>query len=203
MRAIPSIPKTSLKALYVKTQLILTCMSKIETLKTILAELSKDYIAQRFKPLLEADISGYLYHLWISKLNIANKLHLDTRICAVPDQRFDFVIGEINYNAERPCIKPELVIEVKLFPFRMTPQQHRVHYLHVIEDDIPKLARLKEPLDDRYALLFDEVRYLEGFDRAHDMSRLSRVIKTRDSSDQRIHIIYMKKEEIDLELKFY
>jgi len=52
-------------------------MSQAEILKMILAELSKDYIDKRFKPLLETDISGHLYHLWASKLNIADKLHLD------------------------------------------------------------------------------------------------------------------------------
>jgi hypothetical protein len=69
-----------------------------------------------FKPLLEADVLGYLYHLWASKLNIADKLHLDARICAAPRQRFDFVIGEMDHNAKRPCIRPELVVEVKSFP---------------------------------------------------------------------------------------
>jgi hypothetical protein len=115
-------------------------MSQVEILKMVLTEFSKNYIDQRFKPLLEADISGYLYHLWISKLNIADKLHLDARICTAPRQRSDFVIGEVDYSTKRPCIKPELVVEVKSFPLSMTPQQHRVHYLHVIEKDIPKLA---------------------------------------------------------------
>jgi hypothetical protein len=38
--------------------------------------------------------------------------------------------------------------------------------LDVIKKDIPKLARLKEPIDDRYVLLFDEVGYLEKPDGA-------------------------------------
>jgi len=54
-------------------------MSQAEILKMIPAELSKDYIDKRFKPLLEADISGYLYHLWASKLNIADKLRFVNR----------------------------------------------------------------------------------------------------------------------------
>jgi len=178
-------------------------MSQAEILKTILAELSKDYIDKRFKPLLEADISGYLYHLWASKFNIADKLHLDARICAAPRQRFDFVIGEIDHNAKRPCIRPELVVEVKSFPLGMTSPQHRVHYLNVIKKDIPKLAELKEPPDDRYVLLFDEVGYLEKPDRASRMPKLSKVIKTRDNYDRRIHVIYMKGEGTRLELKFY
>jgi hypothetical protein len=178
-------------------------MSQAEILKMILTELSKDYIDKRFKPLLEADISGYLYHLWVSKFNIADKLHLDARICAAPRQRFDFVIGEIDHNAKRPCIRPELVVEVKSFPRGMTPPQHRVHYLDVIKKDIPKLAELKEPPDDRYVLLFDEVGYLERPDRASRMPKLSKVIKTRDDYDRRIHVIYMKREETKLELKFY
>jgi len=97
-------------------------MSQHDTLVVILTELSRDYVGQRFKPLLEADIAGYLYHLWISKVGDARRLHLDTRICEVPDQRFDFVVGEIYYNVERPCItKPELVLEAKFFPHGMTP----------------------------------------------------------------------------------
>jgi len=75
--------------------------------------------------------------------------------------RFDFVVGNIDVGTERPCIaKPELVAEVKSFPFGFTRHQHREHYLNAIEDDLPKLASPRDPLDSRYEILFDEARAL-------------------------------------------
>ena len=78
-----------------------------------------------------------------------------------------------------------------------------MHYLHVIEDDIAKLVRLRGPPDNRYVLLFDEVEYMLGQDDVSSTSRLDRIIKVRDNSDQHIRVVYMKKEEADLKLRFY
>ena len=168
--------------------------SKKLTIEELLQKLSLDYTNGNFVPILEADIVGYLYHLWISNFGSASRVHIDTRVCASPDRRFDFVIGEVNYHHKRPCVgEPELVIEVKSFPFGFTDQQHRVHYRHVIEDDIPKLANMKEPTDNRYILLFDEDDYLKRFDTASKTSRISRIMQVRDELDSRIKIVHVKK----------
>jgi hypothetical protein len=163
-------------------------------IRELLENLSKDYAYNKFIPILEADVVGYLYHLWICKVGDGSKVHLDTRVCGLEDHRFDFVVGDVNYLGERPCIKPELIIEVKSFPIGFTGPQHRVHYYHVIEDDVPKLGKLKEPSDDRYILLFDEDNYLKGFDRESRSSRIGRILTVRNATDSKIKIIHVNSE---------
>jgi len=168
-------------------------MKNKRLLEELLENLSKDY-DKKFTPILEADVVGYLYYLWISKMGDARKVHLDTRICGFEDSKFDFVVGDVNFSAGKPCIKPELVIEVKSFPTGFTNQQHRVHYLHVIEDDIPKQGKLKEPSTDRYILLFDEDNYLKGFDRKSKSSRIDKILSTRNIIDSMIKVIWVNEE---------
>jgi hypothetical protein len=168
----------------------------------LLQMLSQDYANGKFVPILEADVVGYLYHLWISKFGDAKKVHLDTRICAVPNQKFDFVIGEVEYGAERPCIrKPEIVIEVKSFSSGFTSSQRRIRYSKVEEHDIPKLAELKEPLDNRYILLFDEANYLKKLDTKSRMSKLNTIIQARNERDPKIKIIYVERVDKHLQWK--
>lgn len=144
-----------------------------------------------------------MYHLWATQIGGVGNLHLDTRICAKLDSRFDFVVGDVSYHAKRPCIeKPELVVEVKAFVLGFTGPQYKVHYYHVIEDDLPKLQALKEPVDSRYLLLFDEDDYLKGFDTATHSSRLDRVIHLRDELDPKIRIAHLKNIEGSLEAIF-
>jgi hypothetical protein len=169
-------------------------MNKRLLVEELLENLSKDYADKKYVPILEADVVGYLYYLWISKVGSVGKVHLDTRICGFEDSRFDFVVGDVNFHAGKPCIKPELVIEVKSFPIRFTNQQHRVHYLHVIKDDIPKLGKLKEPSDNRYILLFDEDNYLKGFDRKSKSPRIDKILSTRNIIDSRIKVIWVNEE---------
>ncbi|MEM3713988.1 MAG: hypothetical protein QXF82_03460 [Nitrososphaeria archaeon] len=168
-------------------------MNGKEFIKELLKKLFEDYENNKFSPILEADIVGYLYHLCISKIGDAKNIHLDTRICELADKKFDFVLGEVSNHGYRPCVKPKLVIEVKSFPIGCSDQQHRVHYYHVIDDDIPKIAKLKEPLNNRYILLFDEDNYLKGFDRKSKSARIDRIIKTRNDTDPKIKVIYVKK----------
>jgi hypothetical protein len=170
-------------------------------IKELLENLSRDYANSKFIPILEADVTGYLYYLWVSKIGDASRVHLDTRICGLENSKFDFVVGDVNLQAERPCIKPELVIEIKSFPTGFTNQQHRVHYFHVIENDIPKLGKLNKPLGDRYILLFDEDNYLKGFDRKSGTSRIERISMTRKTIDSQIKVIWINKEEKMLKWK--
>lgn len=175
----------------------------MQNLEITLSKLIQDYAGGNFIPILEADIVGYLYHLWISQFGKANDIHLDTRICG-SNKRFDFVIGNVNYRSKRPCVKrPSLVIEVKAFPFGFTDQEHRKHYFHVMKDDIPKLASLKDPEIGRFALLFDEDNYLEGFDKASNTMRLKRILNVRSEHDPRIKIIHIRKMGKNLEYRFF
>jgi hypothetical protein len=43
----------------------------------LLQMLSQDYASRKFVPILETDVVGYLYYLWISKFGDARKVHLD------------------------------------------------------------------------------------------------------------------------------
>ena len=102
----------------------------------------------------------------------------------------------MHYSGSRPCVgRPELVLEVKSFPFSFSGPQHRVHDDHVINDDLPKLSKIKEPLKDRYLLLFDEDDYLKGLHRAVNMSKLDGIKHIRDNSDKEIVIVNMRKTE--------
>ena len=163
-------------------------------LTQILDSLCRNYNDKTFVPILESDIVAYLYHLRISQFGEAYKLHLDTRVYQKLESKFDFVIGEVDYGAGRPCIaRPELVVELKAFPYGFTDQQHRVHYFHVIEDDLPKLQSLKSPADSRYEILFDEDDYLRGFDSNTQSLRIDRLIKHRNELDTKIQMIYLRK----------
>lgn len=166
-------------------------------LEYVLDRLCKDYNDGAFAPILEADVVAHLYHLWISQFENADKVHLDTRLCVTSNEKFDFVVGEIDRSEGRPCIeKPELIIEAKVFPIGFTDPQHRVHWKHVIEDDIPKLAGTGEQLSNRYILLFDEDDYLRSLYRRMSMSKLDYVKYLRDQKYKEIGIINVRKTEI-------
>lgn len=83
------------------------------------------YTNKVFAPILESDVVAYLYHLHVCHFRRADSIHLDTRVCQRLNSRSDFVVGNVNYCAKRPCIeKPELVAEVKAFPIGFTARAH-------------------------------------------------------------------------------
>jgi hypothetical protein len=174
-----------------------------DKLSQVLESLCRDYNDKIFLPILEADVAAYTYHLWISEFGEAINLHLDTRVHQNLDSRFDFVVGKIDYGAGKPCItKPKLVAELKSFPYGFTDQQHRVHYFHVIDDDLPKLKSISNPRDFRYEILFDEDDYLRGNDTKNKSLRIERIIKRRDDLDPKITIVYLRKTAKGLKYKF-
>lgn len=175
----------------------------MQRLKQVIENLCQDYDDKTFIPILESDVVAYLYHLWITRFGEASNLHLDTRVYEKLDSKFDFVVGKVDYGAGRPCMtKPELVAELKAFPYGFSDQQHRVHYLHVIKDDLPKLHSLKIPVDSRYEILFDEDDYLQGFDSNTQSPRIDRLIKRRNELDTKITILYLRKTAKGLESRF-
>jgi hypothetical protein len=175
----------------------------IDRLSQVLELLCRDYNVKSFVPILEADVVAYMEHLWISQFGEAEKLHLDTRVYQKLDSRFDFVLGQVDYSAGKTCItRPELVAELKAFPYGFSDQQHRVHYFHVIEDDLPKLQSLTNPGDSRCEILFDEDDYLQGYDNAAQTSRIERLIKRRAELDARVRIALLRKTAKGLEHRF-
>nr|MBN2278360.1 hypothetical protein [candidate division Zixibacteria bacterium] len=151
-----------------------------------------------FKPLLEADVVGFLYHLLISKAKVSvAELHLDTRVRgARKNDKLDIVIGDISTeNIRRPVIVPRMVIEVKVFPIGFDAQQHRVHYEHVLNDDLPKLQRISQRKPDTAVveLLYDECPYLDG--KYKTQNRIDYLLSMRDKIAQSAKVIVAKKKD--------
>lgn len=170
-------------------------------IKQTLRLLCEKYNSRAFVPILESDVVAFMYHLSISHFEDASQIHLETRVCQIVDKKFDFVVGAVNFEFGRPCIdRPELVAEVKAFPYGFTDQQHRVHYYHVIDDDLPKLQSLKRFVDLRYMILFDEDDYLRGLDTKAQSSRLGRLKELRNELDPEIMMIHLKKSVNKLDL---
>ena len=137
-----------------------------DQLKTLVEEMCESENRAVYCPILEADLSGFLYHLILSKgICSPARIHLDTRVVesTSKNNRFDVVIGELaRRQDDRPAVSPEVVIEIKMFPYGFTDQQHRVHFEHVLNDDLRKLASVKGENLARIEFLFDQVDYLDG-----------------------------------------
>ena len=136
----------------------------LEIFKKVIDRFKDDCLLAGYEPLLEADVSAWLFHLFLtsSELDPA-EVHIDTRVCNA-DGRFDVAIGPLKIRVNgRPCVEAHSVIEVKIFPrIGFTDQQHRVHYEHILNDDLRKLGTLKPDIGFYSALIFDGRRYLEG-----------------------------------------
>lgn len=165
---------------------------------SVIEELISDYNKGKYYPILEADIVGYFYHLWLLHNNDPKIIHLDTRICQVLEKPFffDIVIGELNQGHKKPCIAlPQSVIEVKMFPAGFSKSQLNKRYERVLNQDLPKLAALKSLKTNRCLLLFDERFYLKGMDTTSKSSRIRNIEKIRDALDPEIKICYIFKKD--------
>lgn len=133
----------------------------------IINQLIATWNQTNYQPLLEADVAGWLFHFFITAPNAIaqnEEIHLDTRVLNVANSRFDVSIGTLQEPInQRPSIDPRIVIEIKLFPRQgFTNQQHRVHFEHILNDDLRKLAQI--PNDNRFrcSLIVDGAAYLNG-----------------------------------------
>lgn len=159
----------------------------------VIDNLCSQYDSGGFVPLLEADITGYIHHaLLAQKLVSLAHIHLDSRaIGAKRNQKFDILLGPVAIREDgRPAISAVAVVEIKSFPRGFTDQQHRVHFEHVLNDDIPKLSRFSCPL--KVELLFDEVGYLTGsYHREH---RIEVIVRHRARHDANINILLIQRK---------
>ncbi len=158
----------------------------------VLHRFKDEALASGYEMLLEADVSGWLFYLLLTQPGITpQQIHLDTRICNA-DGRFDIAIGPLHsaWN-ERPCIQPEAAVEVKVFPrIGFTAQQHRVHYVSVLERDLPKLGVLEPDVGLCAAMLLDGAGYLEGTYHSHN--RREFLIRQRDRVAPRAHLFIVR-----------
>lgn len=173
----------------------------LNTFKNVLQRFKNECLASGYEMLLEADVSGWLFHLLVTQPEInPQQIHLDTRICNV-DGRFDVAIGPLRIGVnERPCIQPQLVVEIKIFPrIGFTSQQHRVHYEHILNDDFPKLGKLNSAIELRMALIVDGQGYLQGIYQGHN--RQEYLIKKRNDITPRAHVFILYLTENNWQIK--
>jgi hypothetical protein len=156
--------------------------------QNVIQRFKNECLALGYEVLLEADVCGWLFHLLLTQSEVnPQQIHLDTRVLDA-DGRFDIVMGSLRTRANgRPCIEPQLIVEVKIFPrIGFTEQQHRVHYEHVLNDDLPKLGGLNPDIGLRAALIVDGRGYLEGTYQGHN--RRDYLIKKRNQIARGIHV---------------
>lgn len=158
----------------------------------VLHRFKDEALASGYEMLLEADVSGWLFHLLLTQPGITpQQIHLDTRICNA-DGRFDIAIGPLHSPSnERPCIQPQAVVEVKAFPrIGFTAAQHRVHYVSVLKKDLPKLGAFDPSIELCAAILLDGAGYLEG--KYHNHNRREFLIRQRDKVAPRAHLFIVR-----------
>ncbi len=166
----------------------------LEIFKQVIDRFKNDCLLTGYEPLLEADVSGWFFHLLLTSPRFNPKeVHLDTRVCGA-DGRFDIVIGTLKIGvSERPCIEAHSVIEIKVFPrIGFTNPQHRVHYEHILNDDLRKLGTLKPVTGFLAALIVDGRGYLKG--NYNCKNRREYLINIRDQIAPSAHVFMIRLE---------
>ena len=97
----------------------MSVQSPVSKLHRAVDLLTSDYRVDAFDPHVEADIAGYIYHLWIREHREDSKwLHLEARLNLQDRPRWhsDLVYGKPDRNGrDRPYVVPQLVVEIKSF----------------------------------------------------------------------------------------
>jgi len=166
----------------------------LQILLEALRRFCSDCLAQGYQLLLEAEVTGWLFHILLEDPEIQPQhVHLGARVCGVDRSFFDLALGPVHAEPSgRPCVRPVLVVEVKLFPTTgFTPPQHYVHYRHVIDDDLPKLGKLTGRKVVKAQVLVDGAGYLNGL--YHGENRLAHVVAIRDQVVRDAHIFVVKR----------
>lgn len=167
-------------------------MNMLNMFQNVLQRFVNEGLELGYEVLLEADVSGWLFHLLLTQPEVnPQQIHLATRVCN-SNGRFDIAIGPVHTGLNRrPCIQPQLVVEMKIFPrIGFTDQQQRVHYEHVLNDDLPKLGGLDPDIELRSALIVDGRGYLEGT--YQNYNRREYLINKRNEIASRIHVFIIR-----------
>lgn len=164
----------------------------LNVLQKVVQRFKDECLALGYEMLLEADVCGWLFHLLLTQPKVnPQQIHLDTRVCNAKG-RFDIAIGPLQTGAKgRPCVKPQFVLEVKIFPrLGFTAQQHRVHYEHILNVDLPKLGRLDSTIELRASLVLDGRGYLEGIYQGYN--RRDYLINKRNQVASGVHMFIIR-----------
>ena len=170
--------------------------------QNVLLRFKNECLALGYEALLEADVSGWLFHLLLTQPEVnPQEIHLDTRVCSAGG-RFDIVIGSLHMGAkQRPCIQAQSVLEVKFFPrIGFTNQQHRVHYEHILNDDLVKLGRLDPAIGLRAAMIVDGRGYLRGTYHGHD--RREFLIGKRNQLAPQVHVFIVRLADVNWQIEY-
>ena len=148
-----------------------------------------------YRPFLEADLSAFLFHLFLkNSFCDLGRVHLDTRVIGAQNDNtfFDIVIGEVQPRHDgRPAISPETIIEIKMFPCGFTDQEHRVHFEHILNNDLRKLGSFTAQTATTIEFIFDHVDYLSGI--YSGKIRESVIVKKRDSIAPATKLVFARK----------
>lgn len=128
-----------------------------EVLRLVLNDFCDAFNADRFTPILESDVSGYLYHRFVANGCPLNQLYLATRISGgiASRRRPDIVVGTL--DRERASVEPLLIAELKVFQrWGHSDQQMRHRFSALIAEDLPSLEEFSEVLPiGRIAIVID------------------------------------------------
>jgi len=166
----------------------------LSVFQNVLRSFVAESLEKGYEMLLEADVMGWIFHILLTQPSISpGEVHLSTRVLHSTGF-FDLVIGQIQtLEAGRPCIRPELVVEAKIFPrIGFTDQQHRVHFEHILNDDLRKLGTLSREIK-LTELIVDGRGYLSGTYR--DQNRLKYLINKRDEVAPSVHLFIIHRVE--------
>ena len=145
-----------------------------------------EFLNSGYEILMESDLVALLFHCYLlTEKELLNKIHIETRILNIERKRIDFAIGKLTNENKRPSIKPELVIECKIFSNGFTDSQLRKRFEY-LKEDIEKIGLLKLNVP-KFILIFDYHDYLNN-------DRKTEIIELRNLIDQKIKIIRILKE---------
>lgn len=124
-------------------------MENIDTTQSInllsqsLQELCDIFNKQGFFPLLEADITAYIYHRLVCNGCPPSSIFCETRVRGVKDdrRRYDLVIG--NVDTINAWVNPVLIVQVKCFQrWGFSPHQHHRRFEDILKSDLPSLGNV-------------------------------------------------------------
>lgn len=169
----------------------------LDVFQNVLERLKGECLAKGYEMLLEADVSGWLFHLLLTQPEVKlQQIHLGARVCNAGRRFFDIVVGSLQTGAKvRPCTHPRLVVEVKNFPrIGFTNSQHRVRYEEILNEDLPKLDELDSTIESRVSFIVDGKGYLEKTCKKNNKkhNRREYLISKRNEVASGVHIFIMR-----------
>ncbi|MCL5985736.1 MAG: hypothetical protein M1371_04130 [Actinobacteria bacterium] len=166
----------------------------IDEIKKIVEQICLDSESGLFVPILEMDVNGYLYHLFIAnKLCELNKIHPCTRIIGSNNtsEKYDLVVGNVELREDgRPAVLPEIIIEIKIFPKGFTNRQLQIRFEHIFNDDLRKLGAIESKIPIKVQFVYDAVGYLDGLYK--NENRENYLAKIRDEISKDIYLLFAR-----------